>query len=199
MKRKPLLRLLARYLDCYPEDHDRVERIRSFVATHSDCFERTCLPGHITASSWILSADRRRFLLAHHRKLDRWLQLGGHADGDPDVTRVAQREAREESGMHRFELLEQSGQILPIDVDLHEIPKRCGEPAHWHYDIRFVQVAATWQHLRVSEESRALRWFDVEETLDILQESSLRRMAIRARELFPPLTDVTKGPLKNNF
>ena len=194
MKREPVLQLLDRHLAGYPEDRDRVERVRSFVLAHSDCFERTCLPGHVTASSWILSADRRQFLLAHHRKLDRWLQLGGHADGDPDVARVALREAREESGMHQFELLEQAGRVLPIDVDLHEIPRQDGEPAHWHYDIRFALVAATGQHLTVSEESHALRWFDREKAWNILQESSLRRMAMRAQSLFPPLADEVIPP-----
>ena len=90
----------------------------------ADCFDRTCRPGHITAAAWILSADRRRSLLTHHRKLDRWLQLGGHADGQWHVEEVALREAREESGLTRFDIVPIDGVLMPFDVDVHEIPAR---------------------------------------------------------------------------
>ena len=102
MSRKPLLALLRRYETAHPDEGECVGQVRSLVEAHADCFERTCLPGHVTASAWILSPDRKQVLLTRHRKLGRWLQLGGHADGDPDVLGVALREAREESGMAEF-------------------------------------------------------------------------------------------------
>ena len=102
MHRATLLNLLARYETENPEEADCAERIRALIKGNRDCFERSCLKGHITASCWILSPDYDHFLLTHHRKLDRWLQLGGHADGDADVVRVALREAREESGLNEL-------------------------------------------------------------------------------------------------
>ena len=56
---------------------------------HPDCFARTCIPGHITGSVWRASHDHTRFLLTHHRKLNRWLQLGGHSDGNPNPVKYA--------------------------------------------------------------------------------------------------------------
>jgi len=126
--RRPLLDLLARYGARYPEEGGCVARVRALVESRRDCFERACLPGHVTGSAWVLSPDRDRFLLTHHRKLQRWLQLGGHADGEGDVAAVALREAREESGIGRFAFLgaEAAGGPQPIDLDVHAIPARPG-------------------------------------------------------------------------
>ncbi len=133
-------------------------RFRAFVLAHDDCLQRTCAPGHITASAWILSADGAQCLLTHHRKLDRWLQLGGHVDGEVRVERAALREAQEESGMPRFELLAPGGVLQPLDLDVHTIPARPGEPAHDHWDVRFLLRALPDQELVLSSESKALRW-----------------------------------------
>ena len=177
MHRRPLLDLLDRYEKQNPREVECIARIRELVRKYSDCFERSCLPGHITASAWIVSQDRERFLLTHHRKLDRWLQLGGHADGDPDVFAVALREAREESGLHEFDWLGD----LPIDVDVHRIPARPGEPAHEHHDIRFLLAAGSDREVVVSDESHALAWFGWDALESDLREESLLRMGRKAR------------------
>ena len=183
MHREPLLELLVRYLAGHPADRERVDRLHGFVRAHPDCFERSCVPGHITASAWIVSADRERFLLTRHSKLRRWLQLGGHADGDPDPLRVALREAREESGMREFEVVHPGGPGLPLDVDVHAIPARGAEPAHLHYDLRFLLVAGPGQPLVRSPESDELRWFSRPQAPQVLDEPSLLRMAKRAGSL----------------
>jgi len=180
MHRKPLLELLERYRTECPDDRARADRVDRFVRAHSDCFERSCGPGHITASAWIVSADRHRFLLLRHRKLGRWLQLGGHADGDPDPLRVALREAREESGMADFEVAAPPAPGLPLDVDVHPIPARGAEPAHLHYDLRFLLIAGPGQPLVPSPECDDLRWFPRARALELLNEPGLRRMAERA-------------------
>ena len=186
MCRTPLLALLDRYQQVWPEERACVERIRALVRGRADCFERSCLPGHVTASAWVVSADHRRVLLTHHAKLDRWLQLGGHADGDGDVRAVALREAREESGMLAF--AEPSGPdesdapaAPPLDIDVHIIPARPGEPAHEHHDIRFLLVASAGQQPCRSVESKALAWFSWERIESELFEESLLRMAHKAR------------------
>ena len=152
----------------WPTEQASVARIRELVRDHPDCFERSCLPGHITASAWILSPDRSEFLLTHHKKLGRWLQLGGHADGDSNIARVALREAQEESGLRTFgwlcagtgRLLDDPGAATPIDLDVHRIPARKDEPEHFHHDIRFVLVAQRGEAIVTSDESHALGWFD---------------------------------------
>jgi 8-oxo-dGTP pyrophosphatase MutT (NUDIX family) len=184
MHRKPLLGLLERYAALHPGEADCVGRVRQLVQDNADCFERSCLPGHITASSWILSPDRRRFLMTHHRKLDRWLQLGGHADGDTEVAQVALREAQEESGMHAFEFLGAGAdRAFPIDVDVHLIPARKDEPEHEHHDIRFLLVAGEGQALQLSDESNDLRWFETAALSELDVDESVLRMAAKVARL----------------
>ena len=186
MHRRQLTELLADYAQRNSGEQSCVERVSELVRKYPNCFERSCLPGHVTASAWIVSADRRRFLLTHHRKLGRWLQLGGHADGDPDVFAVALREAREESGMETFDWLGAPGDgsdPVPIDVDVHRIPARPGEPAHEHHDIRFLLAARPGQELKISAESVALKWFAWERLESDFSEQSLLRLGRKARAL----------------
>ena len=185
MHRQLLLDLLARHLARRPEDRAVADRVMAFVRSHPDCFQRACVEGHITGSAWILSADHREVLLTHHRKLNRWLQLGGHSDGEGDPRQVALREAREESGLERFRFLPDQRDPLPLDLDVHPIPAHGGEPAHLHLDVRFLLVAEPGQELRISEESKELRWFPRERLSDWVEEESLLRLERRTREVAP--------------
>jgi len=186
MHRQPLLALLERYRSIHADESATVDVFARFVRTHADCFERTCAPGHITGSAWILSSDRRRVLLTHHRKLGRWLQLGGHADGDPDPLRVAMREAREESGLVHLEPLWLGGESVPLDLDIHRIPARGDEPAHLHHDVRYLLIAAPGQEIAISAESTDLRWFDRDELPDRVDEESQLRMHRKSAVAAPP-------------
>lgn len=150
--------------------------VNHFIALLDDAenpFARERAAGHFTASAWLLHADGQRVLLTHHRKLDRWLQLGGHADGDSDLRAVALKEAEEESGL--TELKVEPG---IFDLDRHWIPRHDDVPAHWHYDVRFVVHAGGCEALVVSDESHDLQWREIgalvhDEDADL----SLRRMA----------------------
>jgi 8-oxo-dGTP pyrophosphatase MutT (NUDIX family) len=183
MHRRPLLALLDGYLARHPEESGEIGRVRGLIEGRGDCFERRCLPGHITASSWIVSADGQRCLLTHHRKLGRWLQLGGHADGDPDAAAVALREAQEESGMQEFELVAPGDGCPVIDVDIHTIPPYGGEPEHAHHDVRFLLRARPGQSLAISQESTDLRWFEWDGMPREAFDDSLARLARKARAL----------------
>ncbi len=157
---------------------DAKVRFAAFAASHADVYLRTHAPGHFTASAWLVSKDGARVLLTHHKKLGRWLQLGGHADGDQDLANVALREAEEESGLSGLT-------IVPdiFDLDAHDIPARgvVGAPnyeaAHIHWDVRFV-VRASVEDFSVSAESLALAWVDISTlAADINADASLVRMA----------------------
>ncbi len=185
MHRRRLLAWLASYAARFPGERGVVDRFRAFVDAHADCFERSCAPGHVTGSAWIVSHDRASFLLTHHRKLGRWLQLGGHSDGDPDTAAVALREAEEESGIHGLALVPIDDCIQPLDLDAHEIPARPGEPAHVHYDVRFLVIAPPDARLAISEESLALRWFAAGVPLRVEHDESVARLAEKAAHLRP--------------
>ncbi len=179
MHRAPLLATLERYLVRHPDERVTVDHIRQFVRANPDCFERTCRDGHVTGSAWIVSADRRDVLLIHHRKLDRWLQPGGHADGDPDALRVALREAREESGIDALAPVDAE----PFDLDVHPIPAHGDDPPHLHHDVRYLLVAPPGAVAQASEESHALRWIARARLGAFVSEESLLRMERKATRL----------------
>ena len=172
MHREPLLRLLAAYSPLDPAEWRAQAEIVAFVREQSDCFSRALTVGHITGSAWVLNRDGSRVLLTHHRKLGKWLQLGGHADGDSDVLSVALREACEESGL---------SDIVPVtpeifDVDVHIIPARGSEPEHRHYDIRFLLQVLGDGCFQVSDESHELAWVSQKELLGLNPDASVVRM-----------------------
>ena len=171
MHRRALKALLAAYRDRWPHESAVVARFDAFIDLHSDCFHRSCRVGHITGSAWIVDAAGDRVLLVHHRKLGRWLQPGGHCDGDSDTLAVALREAREESGLDVRAL---DGAIF--DIDVHAIPARGRDPDHFHFDVRFL-VQAEHDRFTVSEESHALAWVPAAGLGALTDEESVLRMA----------------------
>jgi 8-oxo-dGTP pyrophosphatase MutT (NUDIX family) len=182
--RARLLARLARYRELFPAEDDAAARVQALVETHDDCLLRTCVPGHVTASAFVLDATRTQFLLTHHRKLDRWLQVGGHVDGEADARAAALREAREESGMVEFTVVAPDlDPGVPLDVDVHPIPARGSEPRHEHHDLRYLLIAGRGQDLVLSDESHALRWFPLAEFERVLTEANLLRLARKARQL----------------
>src|SRR6202163_2706786 len=152
--RASLLDELRAYVPADAREAAMRSRLVAFVAANPGAFERTLAAGHVTASAWIVDPARTRALLAHHRKLGRWLQPGGHVDGDPDVRGAALREAREESGLTSLRFV--TDRIY--DLDVHAIPARPGEPAHEHYDVRFALEADPAEPLVANAEAHALAW-----------------------------------------
>jgi 8-oxo-dGTP pyrophosphatase MutT (NUDIX family) len=177
--RKPLLDKLSAYRPAGAYETQMAEQLRRFVEAHADCFERSLAIGHVTGSAWIVDRERTHTLLTHHRKLDKWLQLGGHADGDSDILSVALREAREESGLEAIQPV--SEEIF--DVDIHTIPARGAEPEHFHYDVRFLFEADRGAPLAVSEESRSLAWVALDRIAEWNAEESVLRMASKSKKV----------------
>lgn len=163
---------LHRYLQAHDGDAHAAACL-NFLQQSGAHFERSNLHGHFTGSAWLVDASGKRALLTHHRKLQRWLQLGGHADGDSDLASVALREAGEESGLLGLTVEQEI-----FDVDRHWIPERKHEPGHWHYDVRYVVHAGESEDFVVSEESMELAWVSIEELARAEGiDESLQRMA----------------------
>jgi len=157
--RRELVASLAAHAPTDEKEAQDLARIRGFVASHDDPWDRRIPAGHLTASALVLSADGGRVLLLHHRKLERWLQPGGHADpGEGRGEGVALREALEETGIEGLAL--HPAAPRPLDVDVHDIPARPGEPAHQHLDLRYLAVAPSRVTLTPAlAELRDLRFF----------------------------------------
>ncbi len=173
MHRAHLLHALTPYRQRYPEEALCIDQLASFVQTYADCFARSLLVGHVTGSAWLVNEPGTHVLLTHHRKLNIWVQLGGHADGEADIQAVARREAQEESGLVCLEPVTDA----IFDVDVHTIPARGLEPEHAHYDVRYAFRAVGTDSFTVSEESHALAWIAVEQITAYTTEASMPRMA----------------------
>ncbi len=155
MKRRLIQNLLNSYIPTDDEIAYKESTIR-FIESYKECFERTLSIGHITASCLLIDKNEERALLTHHKKLNRWFQLGGHCDGDHDVLRVAVKEAQEESGI--LDIVPVKSEIF--DIDVHLIPGNKKEIAHFHYDIRFILKVNSDENIKKSSESNELRWIN---------------------------------------
>lgn len=171
MNKIQLVQELQSYKTSFAEENVFVFSFLDLLKSE-DAFQRTHLPGHITGSAWIVNNDQTKVLLVHHAKLNRWLQPGGHADGDEHVLRVALREAEEETGIKKLSLLRE-----PIfDLDIHTIPARKDFPEHLHYDIRFLIQADEAEQIVVSEESHDVKWIALADLEKYNDETSVLRL-----------------------
>ena len=187
MHRIDILQQLNDYQARWTQESATVQRFIDYITASADCFHRELKVGHVTGSAWLVNRQGTHVLLTHHRKLNRWLQLGGHADGDSDVLRVARREVEEESGLVAIE------PIFPhiYDIDVHEIPERIDEPAHNHWDIRYALRATESESYIVSDESHDLAWIEITSLTSVTSDESVLRMARKwvALSPIPPVSD----------
>lgn len=158
-----------------PSDDPAMERDRAamlaLAAQHADALDRSCPPGHFTGSALVVGADGEHVLVLHHRKLQRWLQPGGHADGDGNLAAVAWREATEETGIEGLRVV-----VPGVDLDVHVVAPP-GEREHRHHDVRFVVLAPAGAAALGNHESTALRWVRVDELAALGADPGLLRLA----------------------
>lgn len=174
-----LTELLQRYQRRY-KDEVSPTRCLDLVRSQSDCLNRNCYAdGHFTASAWVVNQSHERCLLMHHRKIGKWMQLGGHVEQGSDLLTEAIREVKEESGLSSTPLT-----LDIFDVDIHKVPKYLHEPAHFHYDIRFLLVADEHQSLQESDESNDLMWTQTEDVASFTKEESVLRLVRKQQGFF---------------
>jgi len=162
------------------EERDRTAML-ALVESEPACFSRaTFSPGHFTGSLFVLSPADGRVLLHHHRRLGRWLQMGGHDEGEHDPAATALREGREESGLGDLALL--SPAIL--DLDVHPIPAAKGEPPHAHYDVRYAAITREPSSARAdAAESLGLAWLPLADAAVRMGEPGAVRALAKAARL----------------
>lgn len=172
MHRNKLLNLIESYKSELNSDNSVADKFISFIKNNSDCFKRTLEHGHITGSAWVLNEERTHTLLTHHKKLDKWLQLGGHVDGKSDVLAEAIREVKEESSLKQINV-EYDG---IFDLDVHLIPTNKKEFQHFHYDVRFLLSTNQPEKISISDESHDLKWIDLKDIVNYTNEPSILRL-----------------------
>lgn len=180
MNRADLDDALGRYAAEGPDEAESLAWIRRFLAGPEDPFSRSTPEGHVTGSAVVARPDGSAFLLVLHRKLSRWLQPGGHAEeSDPTVFDAALREAREETGIGRFDA--PLGHAI-LDVDVHAIPAHGRDAAHFHFDVRYLFSTGLDHDPAASEDpSRPMRWASLEDAIALGVDRSLERALSKAR------------------
>ncbi len=167
MNRVQLIEALKVYDSHSPEEkvfkNEFLELLR-----HKDAFQRYHLPGHLTGSAWIVDHSKNFVLLTHHAKLNKWLQPGGHADGNENILEVAMQEVKEETGIKNRALFYDG----IFDIDIHTIPARNEVPEHLHYDVRFLVQADQNEPLILTKESHALAWVPIDQVAFLTNENT---------------------------
>ena len=175
MNKEKLIQSISKYKILTKEDEVVKNRFLNFINTYPNCFERSLEIGHITASAFIVDKKNEKILLLHHKKLNKWLQPGGHCDGEENVLKVAKKEVFEETG-----LIVNSLENNIFDLDIHTIPTNKSISQHEHFDIRFIfEVDSTSQIIK-NEESNQLSWVSAKELEDYTNENSILRMRRKA-------------------
>ena len=163
-------------------DEQIIDKTRNFYQNHDNCFSRNCLSGHFTASAWLINQKMTHVVLTHHKKLNKWLQLGGHADNCPFLHEVALKEAYEESGLTdicfpTITIKKKSVQVtIPFDLDIHLIPEHQGIKEHHHYDFRYLLISPEKELIK-SAESHELRWFEIDSLTEQKLDPSIIKLA----------------------
>jgi 8-oxo-dGTP pyrophosphatase MutT (NUDIX family) len=181
---RQLLTLLDTYICEDDSEQDSVIRARQMIAQHADIWLQSCAAGHVTGSGLVLDPGRKKVLLLYHRKLQRWLQTGGHGEDEFDPARTALREAFEESGLPDLAFFPNPAQPTLIDVDAHVIPARNEQPEHYHLDFRYLLSTASPESIQLAQaEAKELRWFAFSEIVALPLNASTLRLLRKAEKL----------------
>jgi 8-oxo-dGTP pyrophosphatase MutT (NUDIX family) len=193
VNRAELIASLDAFEPSAPEERESRERLRRFVAAPDDPFARDNPEGHVTGSAVVARPDGSQFLLVHHRKLGRWLQPGGHTEpADASVYDAALREVREETGLTALEA--PLGRKI-FDLDVHPIPAHGRDPAHSHFDVRFLLTTERDVDRAAAEDPRRpMRWCTLEEALAEGVDGSLERSLRKAREVLAAMRSPFHSP-----
>ncbi len=181
MDRTKLIDALNFYKTSFKEERPYIPRFLSLLINFENCYKRSLKTGHITASAWIINESGSSALLLHHKKLNRWLQPGGHADGDENIISVSRKEAIEETGITKLKLFNEN----IFDIDIHLIPGHKEISSHYHYDIRFLFIADNSENFILSEESNDIAWISLKNINEYVNgNSSINRMILKTKLIF---------------
>ena len=156
------------------EERDK-ELILHCLETEKNIFTRENRLAHMTASAWIVNPERTKVLMVYHNIYHSWSWLGGHADGETDLLKVALKEAREESGIYHVKPV--SEKIYSLEVLTVDGHVKRGEyvSSHLHLNVTYGFFADKTAPLRIKpDENSALQWFVKEDAPRASREAEMR-------------------------
>lgn len=185
MNKQPILDLLQNHQTSFSEEIEFRKQIIEFLEQNDDFALRSNLTGQLTGSAWVVNKERTKVLLIHHKKLNKWLQIGGHIEAtDKTIEETILREIKEESGLKGLKLLSSS----IYDIDIHTIPQKKEIAEHLHFDIRLIVEADENEILLPQdEEILDIKWYSVNEVQNLAEATisinqSMKRMINKMKE-----------------
>ena len=182
MNKQPILDLLENYRTSFVEEIEFQKQMIDFLTQHDDFALRSNLTGQLTGSAWVVNKERTKVLLIHHKKLNKWLQIGGHIEEtDQSIEETILREIKEESGLKDLKLLSSS----IYDIDIHTIPQKKEIAEHLHFDIRFLVEADENEKLSPqNEEILDIKWYALNKVQNLANsttsiDQSMKRMVAK--------------------
>jgi 8-oxo-dGTP pyrophosphatase MutT (NUDIX family) len=181
MNKQSIYSLTQNYLSKYPEDSHALH-VLEFLDNHENFWQRDNAYGHITSSAWVVNESRDKVLLTHHKKLDIWIQLGGHIEAeDNTIYEACERELREESGLKEFKLL--SNEIF--DIDVHKFPACLPMVSQsifiWIFDFYFRAIQMK-KLILTCMESNEVAWIPINEVENYQNALSVMRMVEKVKQ-----------------
>lgn len=179
-----LLKLLDAHTCVDDAECESVALAKQMIVQHTDIWLQSCKEGHVTGSGLILDLENKKVLLLHHRKLQLWLQMGGHGEDEFDSSQTALREAFEESGLDDLAFFPDRERPMLIDVDTHIIPARNEQVEHYHIDFRYLFSTSSPEKVQlVQAEAKAVQWFAFSEIAALRLKPATLRLIQKAEKL----------------
>lgn len=173
-----LIEDINRYQAEFGQD-DEVRQILAFMAEADNLFGRDSQGGHITCGAWILDPSLSKVILVRHRRLDRWIQPGGHIEIGETPFAGALREAEEETGIE--DLVPWKNKLFNLSV--HLFPQGKDGPAHFHYDFRYLFIATGSSRIQATDETDGVVWVPLSRIADYTDEATILEMAEKTKRL----------------